>query len=155
VEQEPLQSELFTEEAVVASLTVNYVADDRVTDMGHVAPDLVSAACGWPGQYQRVSGSSVAADWNGKLGSCKTFKRRHGRDCRAAGDIVIVEWGVDIAGIGGESPNDSEVLLAERMGGEGLTQQRCGLGIEGEENYSRGTSIQTVERIDPAVQLMS
>ena len=61
-QQQTVQAEMFAEEAVLAAVAAQHVADDRVADVGEVASDLVGAAGSGLNPDQAVAGGGVWAD---------------------------------------------------------------------------------------------
>jgi hypothetical protein len=121
--------------------------------MRHVPADLVHSAGLGLDLGERVPGCGVAAHGVGELDVREAPEIRDGLGRVLAG--LLNEGGVDSSRLGQDAAHDGEVRffyapLGERRG-EG---PRHG-GVEGKDEHARGAAVEAVNRVNPAIELVS
>lgn len=150
-----MASEVLAEKPVMGTGAVAGVADDGVTEMAHVAAELMAAAGSGMEPDQRIAGGRVSVDGEGEFDRGQPFEVGDGlviRGRRLTGDASILDLlqrVIDCSGFVDIAADHREIGFSYLARLKQLGRRAGGFGIQCKEKNAGGGPVQAVDGVNP------
>lgn len=154
-QQQPMAPEMVPEEPVVDAHAVFGVADDGVTEVAHVAAELMAATGPGVEFDQGIAGRGVSVNGVGKFGRGQTPEIGDGGICRISDltlNMLILDLFqriIDRAAFIDISPDHGEIGFPDPSRFEQVGCRPGRFRVKGEEQNAGGGFVQAVDRENP------